>query len=509
MHESPYHPAVLREQIETLRQAAAERARLERDITADHAAATQQARAEADTAVTAARRKHATETEATRREHAEILEKTRAKAASEQKKLDDERRTKAATIDRTAKQEVQQAREDDEFEANGAREVFQDNRKNPPRLFAKAEKDLARIVGEIDEAAGRATKQLAAWKVPEVSADGADGGAAATADPRNPLAVAEALRVDAVERAKAILGDRKTQRVFSGGLLAAAALLPWLAGGLAALGAWFGIPGDDATSRLTVAGVLGGVVAVIGSGLGVWQVMRGRTQARGRLRDEAARLHAAVARTGEQAPEWRRVLEKRRDEQTKQVERQYEEETVARKARLDAKLAASDAKRDHETTHLETRYAAATESLRQKVAVVVDGADKKYPARLTALDAARWSGARARAGVYAHVLGPSYETRAEYRMLRRFAADCVGMSTVPEAIAARRLGLAVAAVSVVTNVARPDAPGRTDAAEVCREAAAAAEGVWAIIRAIAAATAPAAAIGRPAAIVGGRSPGRP
>jgi purine-nucleoside phosphorylase len=127
----------------------------------------------------------------------------------------------------------------------------------------------------------------------------------------------------------------------------------------------------------------------------------------------------------------------------------------------------------------------------------------------TALDAAWRSGARARAGVYAHVLGPSYETRAEYRMLRRFAADCVGMSTVPEAIAARRLGLAVAAVSVVTNVARPDAPDRTDAAEVCRAAAAAAEGVWAIIRAIAAATAPAAAMGRPAAIVGGGFPSRP
>jgi len=107
-----------------------------------------------------------------------------------------------------------------------------------------------------------------------------------------------------------------------------------------------------------------------------------------------------------------------------------------------------------------------------------------------ALDAARRSGARARAGVYAHVLGPSYETRAEYRMLRGFAVDCVGMSTVPEAVAARRLGIAVAAVSVVTNVARPDAPGRTDAEDVCREAAAAAEAVWAIINAVAAAGRP-------------------
>ncbi len=105
-----------------------------------------------------------------------------------------------------------------------------------------------------------------------------------------------------------------------------------------------------------------------------------------------------------------------------------------------------------------------------------------------ALAATRRAGAVARQGVYAYLLGPSYETRSEYRMLRCFGADAVGMSTVPEVVAGRKLGLDVAAVSVVTNVARPDAPDLTDAEEVCRLAGDAADGVWAILEAIVNAT---------------------
>ena len=73
--------------------------------------------------------------------------------------------------------------------------------------------------------------------------------------------------------------------------------------------------------------------------------------------------------------------------------------------------------------------------------------------RAIAHEAAGETGLVLREGVYAGLLGPSYETPAEVRMLRGLGADVVGMSTVPEVIAARALEMRVLGFSLVTNVA--------------------------------------------------------
>ncbi|MDC6351212.1 purine-nucleoside phosphorylase [Zeaxanthinibacter sp. PT1] len=69
---------------------------------------------------------------------------------------------------------------------------------------------------------------------------------------------------------------------------------------------------------------------------------------------------------------------------------------------------------------------------------------------------AREEGISLRKGVYASVMGPQLETRAEYRMLKIIGADAVGMSTVPEVIVANHLRLPVVAVSVLTDECDPE-----------------------------------------------------
>ena len=69
-------------------------------------------------------------------------------------------------------------------------------------------------------------------------------------------------------------------------------------------------------------------------------------------------------------------------------------------------------------------------------------------------------------GVYASVVGPQLETRAEYRMLKIIGADAVGMSTVPEIIVANHLNLKTAAISVLTDECDPDNLKPVDIGEI-------------------------------------------
>lgn len=94
---------------------------------------------------------------------------------------------------------------------------------------------------------------------------------------------------------------------------------------------------------------------------------------------------------------------------------------------------------------------------------------------------ARQEGFPVHHGVYASLLGPNYETRAEYRFLRKMGADVAGMSTVPEVAVASRYGIRVLGMSIVTNIANPDNLEATSGQEVVDAAANAAANLQKIV----------------------------
>ena len=98
-----------------------------------------------------------------------------------------------------------------------------------------------------------------------------------------------------------------------------------------------------------------------------------------------------------------------------------------------------------------------------------------------AMEAALARGIPLRRGIYVAVTGPSLETRAEYRMLRRMGADVVGMSTVPEVIVARHMGMRVLGITIVTDQCLPDALEPADVPTIIRTAIAAEPDLSALI----------------------------
>ncbi|PWT77737.1 MAG: purine-nucleoside phosphorylase [Chloroflexi bacterium] len=107
--------------------------------------------------------------------------------------------------------------------------------------------------------------------------------------------------------------------------------------------------------------------------------------------------------------------------------------------------------------------------------------------RAEALRVAEENGFALHEGVYAMVSGPSFESPAELRFLRTIGADAVGMSTVPEVIAARHMGLRTLAISCITNVALPSGDGpvpEPSHAEVLRVADQAGERLATVIQGV-------------------------
>ncbi|MEI6240810.1 MAG: FtsK/SpoIIIE domain-containing protein, partial [Planctomycetia bacterium] len=378
---------MLRSQMETLRREAAVRAKLENEITAEHEAERTAARKDAEEKLAATRQKYAREIEATKREYATVLQQVAAQAAAEQKKLDEQRKAFGATILRTAATQQAQLKEDEQYEDASFREICKEKRKDPVRVFAKSEKELARTLSQLDEADQKTLQTLTRWRVAPPAPSGDPPPDDVIPAGAEVLTRLEQLRAAIAEQAQAILGLKAARTAFAGGTLGGAIVVPVMLG-LAAGGAAFLFLAGEMPLRLGVAGGTAAGVAALGIGAALWLVGRLRRQARTQAVELRTRLADDIARARRWHEAATNFIKVRRDDQARALEERFKQELADRQATLTAKLADIATRKDTQNADLEAKYRAKVEEIVRKRDTNKEAADKKFPPRLSALETA-------------------------------------------------------------------------------------------------------------------------
>ena len=376
-----YDPGVLRRQIDILRDGARKRSQQENEISATHASSVAQTQ-EASTAALAATRKKCTdEIDATKQEYQSILQRLDASLAAERKKLDDQRAAMLTKLTRDASALVQQTKEEDQFEEGSFREVFKEKRKDPLRLFAKSEKELAAAVQQLGDTAAKVNAFLGPKKLTSVALEGTAPAEPLSGDIK---AAFESLRATAEEKAAELLNHKAAKTAFGTGVTAAAIAVPLLLAAVAAIATILGM-------RLPLPVGLGVAAALAGVGIGggLFTIGRLRAQARSALTGLASEFASAAGQAiGLQKP-CHDFLATRRDQQGTRMDDQFKKDAEERAAKSTAKQAAIVTKKEKATTDLEAKFSAACEQLAAKVAAHRETAEKKYPPKLAELETNR------------------------------------------------------------------------------------------------------------------------
>jgi S-DNA-T family DNA segregation ATPase FtsK/SpoIIIE len=396
VHEKPvaagpppaYDPSVLREQMAVLRREAATRAKAEDEIVAEYDTTVADARATADKAVATTRRKYATEIEATKREYAAVRQKAEAFLAAERKKLDDARGARAKSLEVACGKKLADLKEDVEFQNLSATSVHKDRLKQPLVVFAKGEKELARALGQLDEAVAAAARLLTKRGVKDVPALPEATSEETPAHDAEPLAALAATRDAAERQLQEIMELPAVKRAFSGGLQGGVVAAPILLAVAAAVGLFLTLPLSVGLGA-AIAGGVAGVLLLGGLGGGLWFIGRKRAAARNDLAALHGRLLETVAAGKQLEQPARERLATRRDEQTRKLKEAFKEEGEARKAKLEEQFAEVQGKRDAALADLEAKYKEGCEKLAAKVADHKEAAERKYPAKLAALETAQ------------------------------------------------------------------------------------------------------------------------
>ncbi len=329
---SPFHPDVLKEQMSTVRHEAGVRAKAEATITAAYDAATSTINEAADRALATTRQKHAAEIAATKQKHADLTKQIDQWRAGEQAKIDTHLKSKSRELAKACEDAVGELKEEELFEQVRFKEVVQAKAQEPPKAARGWEQKLAAALAKLDKLDADVTKQLAAWGVKETD----ESSPEALPDEGSPIDRIMTAGERAAAIAAEILNDPTAKQALGGGLT-----------GL--------FSGNKAAIRSTLA-----------------------------TRHQA--LKGLVARAKGLEPEARQWIADKTKEFRHQLETQLRDEEAARKAAHAKKVAAATEQRDAALRDLQKKCTDVAAKVAAKVAADLAEGEKKYPARVHALE---------------------------------------------------------------------------------------------------------------------------
>ena len=392
MSQKAYDRELLRQQITRLRQAAAARSRLEHEITTEHETETTTTRQQAEAAIAAFEQKYAKETDTTRREHAAVIKKTDADAAADRAKLDTQRKGFSATINRNWENQDRQLKEDSQFDEGSSKEVFKEKRTEPGKILRRAEKELAGVAAQLDEADSSSLKFLADRRITAAASEPTAVDAEPLPTGSALLTLLEQLRATVVDTAAKLVGLKSVATAFSGGTRAAAILLPVLLGIAAAAAAFFLVPDTVAADLATKVGAAAAAlvtVAGVGAGFGFWLIGRMRRAAGAQAAALRATLAQTIDRTRQCMTASTGYIKTRHDAQLAKLDAKFAEESKQRKLNAEADITAAAEKRDKLLAELEAKYTDAVDKIQKKLEAAKAAAEQTYPPKLEALAASR------------------------------------------------------------------------------------------------------------------------
>ena len=329
---SAYHPDVLREQVRTLRQAAADRSAAETRITATFEAETTAIHDSSARALTETRQKAAADIDAAKRKHQELTKQAEAWRAAERRKIDEYRQAKTRELTKACDEAVTDLEEEEVFEQVRFKEVAAAKTLEPQQAARAWEQKLGAALGQLDTEAAAVTKQLAAWGVKDAGAP----ATAAAVGQGTPLEQVLAARDAVAQIAKEVLEDAAAKAALSGGIS------------------------------------------------GLFAGKKGEIRDRLAARQQTLLAHVQQAKSLDTAArEW--IATKGKDLK-RQVETKLREEDAARKAKLAEKLKAAKDRRDAALAALTAKCGEAEAKVAAKVGQELAAADQKDPAHVAALE---------------------------------------------------------------------------------------------------------------------------